>query len=589
MAPPPKDWMEESISSPPPAPRRTTVRFAPKKSAALLPSTVLRVARERDVNALAERREAFRRFSAGLGDDSESDDDDHDDAIPKANGNHETAVRAMSPPAHEWMREKAATSHPDGDDSGCSVTTVPELQQTHSTATFSRSSSPRTPVDDVAPALRFGIEEDVDGAIADVTSTMLHAMENIGKPDVGPFMGSPPIKQEPDSTADVSREGAGGVTTADPVVANSNGTARAPRRKRKSTGIKSEHFPALDSPAAPSRRSQRKSTGIKTEHFPPVDSSQGPVRRSQRKSTGVKSEHFLPENLDRVDLPASKKRKRAPAGISVALVPSTTADDFGIIQEKTWTQPFWLLVAVTFLNKTTGRAAVPIFWALKGRYETPENLAKADPREIHDMIKSLGLQNQRTRRLIKLAEAWVANPPVMGVRYKTTNYPNHGDHKEYNRAASIGGDEKDCKGALEIGHLPGLGPYAWDSWRIFCRDVLRGASDYKGKDAHACDEDGEECEFEPEWKRVLPKDKELRATLRWMWLKEDWIWDPETGNKRRVTEDEMMHGLLGEMEVADAEERKFALRAVRVKEEDTKPSLVVKLRVGKERLEETLG
>jgi methyl-CpG-binding domain protein 4 len=35
--------------------------------------------------------------------------------------------------------------------------------------------------------------------------------------------------------------------------------------------------------------------------------------------------------------------------------------------------------------------------------------------------------------------------------------------------------------------------------------------------------------FEPEWKRVVPLDKELRACLRWMWMKEGWIWDAETG------------------------------------------------------------
>jgi len=30
--------------------------------------------------------------------------------------------------------------------------------------------------------------------------------------------------------------------------------------------------------------------------------------------------------------------------------------------------------------------------------------------------------------------------------------------------------------------------------------------------------------FEPEWMRVVPKDKELRAFLRWKWLKEGWNW-----------------------------------------------------------------
>ena len=37
--------------------------------------------------------------------------------------------------------------------------------------------------------------------------------------------------------------------------------------------------------------------------------------------------------------------------------------------------------------------------------------------------------------------------------------------------------------------------------------------------------------FEPEWKRVLPKDKELRAYLKWMWERDGWSWNPYTGEK----------------------------------------------------------
>jgi len=72
--------------------------------------------------------------------------------------------------------------------------------------------------------------------------------------------------------------------------------------------------------------------------------------RPCKKSTGKKSEHFLPFHLlDRVDLPSPTKSGRAPAGVSVAPVPSITSARFGIIQEKLWDQPFWLLIAVTFL------------------------------------------------------------------------------------------------------------------------------------------------------------------------------------------------------------------------------------------------
>lgn len=84
--------------------------------------------------------------------------------------------------------------------------------------------------------------------------------------------------------------------------------------------------------------------------------------------------------------------------------------------------------------------------------------------------------------------------------------------------------------AWEIGHLT-QGPYAIDSWRIFCRDALLGkALDWKGT--------GREAEFQPEWMRVMPQDKELRAYLRWMWMKEGWQWDAVSG-ERIVLREEM--------------------------------------------------
>lgn len=90
-------------------------------------------------------------------------------------------------------------------------------------------------------------------------------------------------------------------------------------------------------------------------------------------------------------------------------------------------------------------------------------------------------------------------------------------------------DDDDRVGAWEIAHLAGVGPYAIDSWRIFCRDKLRGLADgYNGEGAGA--------DFEPEWKRVLPMDKELRAYLRWKWLQEGWDWNPTTGKRHKASE-----------------------------------------------------
>ncbi|KAI7278227.1 hypothetical protein KC345_g6073 [Hortaea werneckii] len=484
------------------------------------------------------------------------------------------------------------------------------------------------------------------------------------------------------------------------------------RKKRKMTGMTSKHF----SPPNRTTRARAKTEtpthtpleeteqaavpddGIETAAEPTSDAAEPPSpppakrTRPKRKATGKKSNHFLPfDLLDRVDLPlpqssstTSPSRPRPTPGISRAPIPPISSPTFGIIQGKLFAEPFWLLIATTFLNQTSGRAAVPVFWALKNRFPTPDALAQAEYEVVLEMIRHLGLQRQRARRVIAMAQVWRDDPPRVGRRFRTKDYPAKGDHVGFNvrgrgargkgkgkgkkgkeegedgkkkeeqqeqeeekegdverdggrggvakkdpdgsgsAVAGLAGDTPDCKGSLEIGHIPGCGRYAYDSWRIFCRDVLRGvAEDYNGKGAIPSplpppptasttssptppipvvakatttaptptslyphqqpnpdaagaaqkttsarpyppnEEEDPILPFEPEWKRVLPQDKELIATLRWMWLREGWIWDPSNGAKRLATSEERERARRGEMEVRDPKERMFVERAFR--------------------------
>lgn len=329
--------------------------------------------------------------------------------------------------------------------------------------------------------------------------------------------------------------------------------------------LKSPHF--SEEKPIQAERPTAKSTRSSKPDGPPAGTPTTPITpkrtlKTPKKTTGTKSPHFI---TDRVDLyNTTSSSRRVAAGTSTVPVPPLSSSTFGIIQEKLWKEPFWLLIAVTFLNKTTGRAAVPIFWKVKKLFPTPEELAKADPDVLLEMVKSLGLQNARSKRLISMAQAWVENPPLKGKAFRTLNYPSQGDGRAREVPDVV--EEEDieiCKGSLEIGQIPGCGAYAYDSWRVFCRDVLRGvAEDYDGKGAVENEEDG--TAFEPEWKRVVPGDKELRACLRWMWMREGWVWDPVTGEKRRASEAELEMAGNGEMMIEDEGERKFAKRAVGV-------------------------
>lgn len=211
--------------------------------------------------------------------------------------------------------------------------------------------------------------------------------------------------------------------------------------------------------------------------------------------------------------------------------PPIDAPSFGLIQEQLAHDPFRLLIATIFLNRTRGGVAIPVLFQVFSRYPTVEAMAAAELSDLVSMIHGLGFQNQRAKKCIGLAQTWLAQPPTKGRRYRELHYPQKRDGKDVGPDECI--DDDDPRVAWEIAHLPGVGAYSLDSWRVFCRDELRGlAQDWNGRGAQAPN-------FQPEWRTVLPYDKELRAYLTWMWLKEGWVWDRETG-KRRVASEKMM-------------------------------------------------
>ncbi|KAM9878339.1 methyl-CpG binding domain-containing protein 4 [Verticillium dahliae] len=234
----------------------------------------------------------------------------------------------------------------------------------------------------------------------------------------------------------------------------------------------------------------------------------------------VKSPFFCPEE----PRPSPKTRRPVAGTVSAIPFPPLTAPCFSLIQENLSQDPFWLLIAVTFLIKTAGKLAIPAFYKVKERFPTPEHLAASEATaEITDMIRHLGLAVHRTSMIQKYARSWVETPPQPGVVYRVRGYDRREVPGELPLDATTPTDNREAGDAWEIGHMT-QGKYALDSWRIFCRDELLGrAQDWNGL--------GAPPEFQPEWMRVRPDDKELRACLRWMYMKEGWEWDPTTGEK----------------------------------------------------------
>jgi methyl-CpG-binding domain protein 4 len=220
--------------------------------------------------------------------------------------------------------------------------------------------------------------------------------------------------------------------------------------------------------------------------------------------------------------------KPRPNFLSCLPFPPLSAQKFGLMQERLAHDPFRLLIATIFLNRTRGEQAMPVFFQLMQRYPTVADLAGANIEHVVEIIHRLGFQNQRARKCIELAKTWLKDPPEKEKRYRKLNYPVKGDGRDISADGVIADNDK--RVAWEISYLPGLGPYSHDSWRIFCRDHLRGLSE-------SWNGEGAVKEFEPEWKRVLPTDKELRAYLTWMWMKEGWVWNKETGQRTKAEEE----------------------------------------------------
>ncbi|GLB36282.1 putative DNA glycosylase [Lyophyllum shimeji] len=177
-----------------------------------------------------------------------------------------------------------------------------------------------------------------------------------------------------------------------------------------------------------------------------------------------------------------------------------------LMQERVSDDPWKLLVAVTLLNKTSGRLAILVFWKIIGKWATPWALSQADTAELTAIIQSLGTQNIRARRLINLSKRYLEDPPRLpDLRPSTPRAPS-----------SCCPPKRDRYPPTPISHLPGAGPYALDSYRIFCTVGHPSTAE--------------------EWKIVMPSDKELIRYLRWKWaFIERKEWAPMLGVIRPVT------------------------------------------------------
>ncbi|CAL8257987.1 unnamed protein product [Gadus morhua 'NCC'] len=126
---------------------------------------------------------------------------------------------------------------------------------------------------------------------------------------------------------------------------------------------------------------------------------------------------------------------------------------FYLVQETLFHNPWKLLVATIFLNKTSGKVAIPVLWQFFEHYPSAEITKDANWKSISELLKPLGLYVIRAKIIIRFSEEYLS---------KQWRYP------------------------IE---LHGIGKYGNDSYRIFCVE---------------------------EWRKVTPQDHKLNRYHAWL-------------------------------------------------------------------------
>lgn len=183
--------------------------------------------------------------------------------------------------------------------------------------------------------------------------------------------------------------------------------------------------------------------GVSEEKRTPVRDSQNKYKKLEDKRKT--SPYFSGRSIR--DCPSPPRRK-------VFKKWTPPRSPFNLVQETLFHDPWKLLVATIFLNKTSGKMAIPLLWQFFEHYPTAAVAREADLMPMSEILKPLGLYKLRAKIIIRFSDEYLT---------KQWRYP------------------------IE---LHGIGKYGNDSYRIFCVE---------------------------EWKDVTPKDHKLNKYHAWLW------------------------------------------------------------------------
>jgi methyl-CpG-binding domain protein 4 len=113
-----------------------------------------------------------------------------------------------------------------------------------------------------------------------------------------------------------------------------------------------------------------------------------------------------------------------------------------LIQEELREHPWRLLVACMMLNQTSIVQVRQVIWKFFEKYPGPGAAVTANPAEMADLVKPLGLYNRRTKALMRMSQDFI------------------------DKAVDV-----------DVSEFYGIGKYAADSYRIFVLGELPASVD----------------------------------------------------------------------------------------------------------------
>ena len=105
---------------------------------------------------------------------------------------------------------------------------------------------------------------------------------------------------------------------------------------------------------------------------------------------------------------------------------------YDLIQEHLYEDPWKVLVACVFCNLTRRHTAEPLLWKFFDMYPSASDAMRANPEELEDFLKPIGMSKRRSHTLVRMSKEYVENKWVEPIE------------------------------------LYGIGKYANDAWKIFC-------------------------------------------------------------------------------------------------------------------------